>query len=828
MPMFERFTEKAVRVIMSSQEEAKRLASSAVTNEHLLLGMLHEKEQLVTRTLEHYKIDPQTIKTRIEEFLKSENLVRGKDTPFSAQLKRTIEFAWEEARQLGHSYVGVEHLFLGMIKEAGGFIGKVLIDAGLTYSGAKTKIISFLGEETSFNKKSRTSSGTPVLDSFSRDLTHLAREKKLDPVVGRNKEIERVVQILARRKKNNPVLTGEAGVGKTAIVEGLAQRITSSDVPPPLIGKRLVTLDLGLLIAGTKYRGEFEERLKRIIEEVRKASNVILFIDELHTLIGAGAAEGAMDAANMLKPPLARGEMQCIGATTFDEYRKRIESDPALERRFQAVKVDEPGTEDTIEILKGLRKSYEDFHKVTITDKALVAAARLSNQYITDRHLPDKAIDLIDEASAKVMLKSVSAPKELVEITSKIEDVRTEKEAAARAQDYEKAAKLRDSEEELLLEYEAMANELTSSSKEAPPLVDEEDIAEVVSAWTGVPVTRLTEEETKRLLKMEEEIRKKVVGQDEAVVALAKSIRRSRAGLKSPNRPTGSFMFLGPSGVGKTELAKRLAEFLFSDTDAMIRVDMSEYLESHTVSRLVGSPPGYVGYGDGGQLTEPVRRKPHSVVLLDEIEKANQEVINLLLQILEDGRLTDTQGRVVDFRNTVIIMTSNVGAEHIRKESSFGFTTRTDADAGYDRMKEKVLEELKRAFKPEFLNRIDETIVFHPLSKEDLNGIVDIMISDLNLRLKEKNIQLELTEKVKAFIAEKGYDPKFGARPLRRVIENLIEEPLSEGILNMIYHEGSILKADLSGEAIAFTSKKAKRSPGRKKADDPAQVGTAV
>ena len=683
MVMFERFTERAVRVIMASQEEARRFAASSVGNEHMLLGMIREKEPVVLKTFEYYKVDPARVKSAIEEAIKSETMRPSIDLPFSGQVKKTIEYAWDEARQLGHSYVGVEHLLMGLLREGSGISGKVLNDLGITYDGAKNRIIAFLGEETTFQRKASTSSNTPVLDNFSRDLTSQAKNNKLDPVVGRAKEIERVIQILSRRKKNNPVLTGEAGVGKTAIVEGLAQKIAAGDVPPTLAGKRVVSLDLGLLIAGTKYRGEFEERLKRILEEVRKADNVILFIDELHTIIGAGAAEGAMDAANMLKPPLARGEIQCIGATTHEEYRKRIESDAALERRFQSVIVEEPNIADTIEILKGIRSRYEEFHKVKITDQALVFAARLSNHYIPQRQLPDKAIDLIDEASAKVMLKS----------------------AASASDAAQKAAG-----NEVILE------------------VNEETIAQVVSSWTGVPVSSLTEEETKRLLKMEEEIQKKIVGQDEAISVLAKSIRRARAGLKNQKRPVGSFLFLGPSGVGKTELAKRLAEFIFNDIEAVIRVDMSEYLESHTVSRLVGSPPGYVGFGEGGQLSEPVRRKPHSVVLLDEIEKAHPSVSNILLQILDDGRLTDAQGRVIDFRNTIIIMTSNSGAEHIMKETSFGFVTRDDVSANYDRMKAKVLDELKKSFKPEFLNRIDETIVFHPLSKEDLLTIVGILI----------------------------------------------------------------------------------------------------
>lgn len=806
-------------MIMAAQEEAKRTHSGQVGSEHLILGMLQAGEQVIIKTLEYFRASPAQVKEKIEKDISSvKEIPPTGEIPFSTQVKKIIEYAWEEARGLGHNYIGVEHLFLAVLREGSGIAGKMFAELGISAPLAKNRIIAILGEEATLERRPPVRTNTPTLDAFSRDLTRMAREKKLDPVIGRGKEIERVIHILSRRKKNNPVLLGEAGVGKTAIVEGLAQRIISGNVPPPLLSQRVVTLDLGLMIAGTRYRGEFEERLKKAIEEVRKAGKTIIFIDELHTLIGAGAAEGAMDAANILKPALARGELQCIGATTLDEYRKKIESDPALERRFQSVMVQEPSSAETIEILKGLRGRYEDFHKVRIQDEALVAAARLSERYISDRHLPDKAIDLIDEASSKVMLKSLSTPPELIELTQELEKVKTDKEAAVSNQEFELAAQLRDKEDELKQKYEESARNI-QLSYENLPVVDSEVIAEVVSAWTGVPVTQLTAEETERLLKMEEELKQRVIGQEEAVKLIAKSIRRARAGLKDPRRPIGSFIFLGPSGVGKTELAKRVAEFLFGDVDAMIRIDMSEYLEQHTVSRLMGSPPGYVGYGEGGQLTEPVRRKPHSVVLFDEVEKAHPDVLNTLLQILDDGQITDAQGRKVDFKNTVIVMTSNVGADLIRKETTIGFITRDDAQASYDRMKEKILDEMKKTFRPEFLNRVDETIVFRPLSKEDLSSIVDIMIGDLNQRLSEKDLSLLITDKVKGFLAEKGYDPKFGARPLRRTIEDYIEDPLSEEVLRGKFTSGMGIKADLKKGLIVFTGKKSQNVKAKLKAE---------
>ena len=824
--MFERFTEKAVRVIMAAQEEAKRLKSPFVGAEHLFLGMLREGEPIVIKTLDHFRADPRMIKQEIEETLAKQEAGAklGPEVPFNAQVKKVIELAWDEARGLGHSYVGVEHLFMGILREGSGLIGDILKQTGVTIASAKNQIVGMLGEGAVSQKKTSRPSKTPILDTFSRDLTTLARQKKLDPVIGRLKEIERVTQVLSRRKKNNPVLIGEAGVGKTAIVEGLAQRIISGNVPPPLLSKRVATLDLGLLVAGTRYRGEFEERMKKVVAEVTKANNVILFIDELHTLIGAGAAEGAMDAANILKPALARGELQVVGATTIDEFRKKIETDPALERRFQSVMVNEPSVADTSEILKGLRGRYEDFHKVIITDDALVAAARLSARYIADRHLPDKAIDLIDEASSKIMLQSSVAPPELIELTREMEVVKGKKETAVENQEFELAAQLRDKEDELKEKYEEVSKEISGPSRENFPEVNSETIAQVVSAWTGVPVTQLTAEETERLLQMEDELKTHVVGQDDAIKVIAKSIRRARAGLKDPRRPIGSFMFMGPSGVGKTELGKRLAQFLFGDIDAIVRIDMSEYLEQHSVSRMIGSPPGYVGFGEGGQLTEAIRRKPHSVVLFDEIEKAHQNVTNVLLQILDEGHVKDSQGRQIDFKNTVIIMTSNVGADLLKKEAAMGFVTSNDAKASYDKMKETVLAQLKKHFKPEFLNRLDEKVVFRPLSKEDLNTIVGILINDINVRLEEKDITLKITKKVKEFLVDKGYDPKLGARPLRRAIEDYIEDPLSEEVLKGKFGYGSKIALKVEKDKITFKGTKGKTPTPPAPAKKPAKA----
>ena len=813
--MFERFTERAIRIIMAAQEEARRLRHNFVGTEHLLLGMLKEKDPVVLKTIEALGIDPKVVKQKTEEAAHKRGMldIEG-EVPFTSDVKKSIELAWDEARQLGHSHVGVEHLFLGLIRESSGVAARILSSLGVSISTAKNKIIGILGEETAV-AAARPGIGapanTPILDSFSRDLTAYAKLQKLDPVVGRAKEIERVTQILSRRTKNNPVLTGDAGVGKTAIVEGLAQRIVSGNVPPPLMDRRVVTLDLGLMVAGTKYRGEFEERMKKLLEEVRKAGKIILFIDELHTLIGAGGAEGALDAANILKPALARGEIQCIGATTIEEYRKHIEEDAALERRFQSVMISEPTIEETIEILKGLRPRYEDFHKVKITDEALGFAARLSARYISDRHLPDKAIDLVDEAASRVMLRSFATPPELENLTKELEKVRQEKESAVARQDPEKAAALRGREDALRAEREEALVRYREEGRETGAAVTPEEIAQVVSAWTGVPVAQMTEKETERLLKMEEELKRKVVGQAEAVAAVARSIRRSRAGLKDPKRPIGSFIFLGPSGVGKTHLARKLAEFLFGDPEATVRIDMSEYLEGHTVSRLVGSPPGYVGYGEGGQLSEPVRRRPNSIVLLDEIEKAHPDVLNILLQILEDGRLTDAKGNVIDFKNTVVIMTSNVGAKLIQKESSYGFITKDDQRAGYERMREQVLAELKKEFKPEFLNRVDETVVFRSLTKDDIKHIQEIMIDEVNERLKDKGLKIKISAKAKDAITDKGFDPQHGARPLRHAIQEMIEDTLSDEVLKGKFAEGATIHVGFEDGKITFHERDKKK-----------------
>jgi ATP-dependent Clp protease ATP-binding subunit ClpC len=730
---------------------------------------------------------------------------------YTPRAKKVIELSMDEARKLGHTYVGTEHILLGLIREGEGVAARVLNNLEISLNKARQQVLQLLGstEAMPTNTSATTNASTPTLDGLARDLTQFAKEGHLDPVIGRSKEIERVIQVLSRRSKNNPVLIGEPGVGKTAIAEGLAQRIINNEIPETLRDKRVMTLDMGSVVAGTKYRGEFEDRLKKIMEEIRQANNIVLFIDELHTLIGAGGAEGAIDASNILKPALARGELQCIGATTLDEYRKYIEKDAALERRFQPITVDPPSPEEAIQILYGLRDRYEAHHRVKITDEAIEQAVKLSDRYITDRFLPDKAIDLIDEAGSKVRLNSYTAPPNLKQLESRLEDARKEKDAAVQSQEFEKAAALRDKEQKLKEELENLKTEWKEKQGRIDSEVTPDDIAQVVASWTGIPVVKMVEEESERLLKMEDILHGRVIGQEEAVKSVSRAIRRARAGLKDPKRPIGSFIFLGPTGVGKTELARALAESMFGDENAVIRIDMSEYMEKHATSRLVGAPPGYVGYDEGGQLTEKVRRKPYSVVLLDEIEKAHPEVFNILLQVLEDGRLTDSKGRTVDFRNTLIIMTSNVGADAIKKNSSLGFTAVEDAGRDYTNMKGKVMEELKKSFRPEFINRIDETIVFHSLGQEHINQIVGLMVDELRKRLNEQGVDFELSEDAKVFLSKQGYDPAYGARPLRRAIQKFIEDRLSEELLRGNIAKGDFLKIDeKDGELTVVTADK--------------------
>jgi len=795
--MFGRFTERAQKVVVLSQEEARRLGHNVVGTEHILLGLAAEGEGVAARALQNMDISLDKVRSEVEKVIG-----RGDGTPpgqigFTPRAKRVLELAFDEARQLGHTYIGTEHILLGLIREGEGVAAQVLKNLGADLDKVRRQVVDLLGGSAPSAAKSSRSRKTPTLDQFGRDLTELAREGKLDPVIGREKEIQRVIQVLSRRTKNNPCLIGEPGVGKTAIAEGLAQKIVAGDVPETLADKRVVTLDLGALVAGSKFRGEFEERLKKVMEEIRTSGDVILFIDEMHTIIGAGAAEGAIDASNILKPALARGELQAIGATTLDEYRKHVEKDAALERRFQPIMVEEPTVDETIQILEGLRDRYEAHHRVKITDGALRAAAILSDRYVTDRFLPDKAIDLIDEAGSKIRLQALVMPPHLKELEQQIEETRMEKEAAIKNEEFEKAANLRDEEQRMRERLERERAEWKNNRGRTEGTVTEDDIAEVVSSWTGIPVKRLAQEESERLLNLEEVLHKRVIAQDEAISATARAIRRARAGLKDPKRPIGSFIFLGPTGVGKSLLAKALAEALFGDEDAMIRIDMSEYMERHTVSRLVGAPPGYIGYDEGGQLTERVRRRPYSVVLLDEIEKAHPEVFNILLQVLEDGRLTDAKGRTVDFRNTVIIMTSNVGAHEIQREGTIGFQLAKDEREGYETMKKKVMEELRRTFRPEFLNRIDEVIVFHALNKEHLKQIVEIEVGYLTQQLKERNIHLQFTEAAKALLAEKGYDPDYGGRPLRRAIQRLVENPLSDEMLRGRFQEGDTVIVDV-------------------------------
>ena len=803
--MFERFTDRARRVVVLAQEEARLLNHNYIGTEHILLGLIHEGEGVAAKALESLGISLEAVRAQVEEIIGQGGSSPSGHIPFTPRAKKVLELSLREALQLGHNYIGTEHILLGLIREGEGVAAQVLVKLGADLSRVRQQVIQLLSGYAGQKEPSTTGTaaeaqptGSLVLDQFGRNLAQLAREKKLDPVIGRDKEIERVMQVLSRRTKNNPVLIGEPGVGKTAIVEGLAQKIVSGEVPETLRGKQLYTLDLGALVAGSRYRGDFEERLKKVLKEIRTRGDIILFIDELHTLVGAGAAEGAIDAATILKPMLARGELQTIGATTLDEYRKHLEKDAALERRFQPIKVEEPTVAHTIEILKGLRDRYESHHRVTITDQALVAAANLADRYISDRHLPDKAIDLIDEAGSRLRIRRMRTPGDYRELEDEIANVRRDKEGAIEGQQFEKAAKLRDKEKDLLARKAAKEAEARAEGIDFFDEVDEESIAEVLAMWTGIPVYKLTEEETAKLLRMEDELHKRVIGQVDAIRAVSQAIRRTRAGLKDPKRPSGSFIFLGPSGVGKTELAKTLAEFLFGDESALIQLDMSEYMEKHTVSRLVGSPPGYVGYDEGGQLTEAVRRKPFSVVLFDEIEKAHPDVFNTLLQILEDGRLTDAQGRSVDFKNTVIIMTSNLGTADLRK-AAIGFA-KADEAVTYERMKEKVNDELKRHFRPEFLNRIDEVIVFHELSQPEVNEIVDLMMKRVVTQLESQGINLELTPAAKDLLSRKGYDPTLGARPLRRAIQRLVEDPLSERILWKEFRAGETVLVDVEDD----------------------------
>ncbi|MBB5823948.1 ATP-dependent Clp protease ATP-binding subunit [Micromonospora carbonacea] len=805
--MFERFTDRARRVVVLAQEEARMLNHNYIGTEHILLGLIHEGEGVAAKALESLGISLEGVRQQVEEIIGQGQQAPSGHIPFTPRAKKVLELSLREALQLGHNYIGTEHILLGLIREGEGVAAQVLVKLGADLNRVRQQVIQLL---SGYQGKEPAAAGTTtgeaapstslVLDQFGRNLTQAAREGKLDPVIGREKEIERVMQVLSRRTKNNPVLIGEPGVGKTAVVEGLSQKIIKGEVPETLKDKQLYTLDLGALVAGSRYRGDFEERLKKVLKEIRTRGDIILFIDEIHTLVGAGAAEGAIDAASILKPMLARGELQTIGATTLDEYRKHLEKDAALERRFQPIQVGEPSLAHTIEILKGLRDRYEAHHRVSITDAALVAAATLADRYISDRFLPDKAIDLIDEAGARMRIRRMTAPPDLRDFDERIAQVRRDKESAIDAQDFERAAQLRDKEKQLLGQKAQREKEWKAGDLDVVSEVDDEQIAEVLGNWTGIPVYKLTEEETSRLLRMEDELHKRVIGQEDAVKAVSKAIRRTRAGLKDPKRPSGSFIFAGPSGVGKTELSKALAEFLFGSEDALIQLDMSEFHDRYTVSRLVGAPPGYVGYDEGGQLTEKVRRRPFSVVLFDEIEKAHPDVFNTLLQILEDGRLTDGQGRIVDFKNTVIILTTNLGTRDVAKAVSLGFQASEDSESNYDRMKQKVNDELKQHFRPEFLNRIDDTIVFHQLRQTEILSIVDIMIARIETQLRNKDMGLELTDNAKKYLAKKGFDPVLGARPLRRTIQRDIEDNLSERILFNELTPGQIIVVDCEGD----------------------------
>ncbi len=791
--MFERFTERARQVVVLAQEEARTLKHNYIGTEHILLGLLREEEGLAARVLESLDITVERVRAQVVRIVGSGEEVTSGQIPFTPRAKKVLELALREALSLGHNYIGTEHILLGLVRENEGVAARILLDFDADSEKIRNEVIRMLsgpggrrqgsGSGSSSSGSGEGKKSSKLLDQFGRNLTKLAEDGKLDPVIGRETEIERIMQILARRQKNNPVLLGEPGVGKTAVVEGLASRIISGEVPDLLRNKQIYTLDLAALVAGSKYRGEFEERLKKVMKEITQRGDIILFIDELHNLVGAGAAEGAIDAASILKPALARGELQTIGATTLDEYRKYLERDSALERRFQQVKVDQPSVDQTVQILEGLRERYEQHHRVKISDEALAAAADLADRYISERFLPDKAIDLIDEAASRLRIKSMSQPPVYRELEDEIEETRRAKETAIEAQEFEKAANLRDTERQLTSKKRELEEEWNSGEEGTRPVVGEDEIADIVSMWTGIPVFKLTEAETKKLVEMESELHKRVIGQEVAITAVSKAIRRSRAGIKDPKRPAGSFIFLGPSGVGKTELARTLAEFLFSDEDAMIRIDMSEYMEKHAVSRLVGSPPGYVGYDEGGQLTEAVRRKPYCVLLLDEIEKAHPDVFNILLQILEDGRLTDSQGRTVDFRNAIVIMTSNVGAQDIARNTPLGFAVNDELGTTYDEMKKRIMGDLKKVFRPEFLNRIDEIIVFHKLTREQIREVVDLLVARVKAQVSERELQLDLNDEAKDLLVEKGWDPSMGARPLRRAIQRYIEDPLADEVL---------------------------------------------
>ncbi len=831
---FEKFSERARRVLSLAQDEAQRFNHNYIGTEHILLGLVRETEGVAARVLSSLSVDLSKVRSAVEFIIgRGEKPAQG-EIGLTPRAKKVVELAVDEARRMNHTYIGTEHLLIGLLREGEGVAAGVLESLGVTLDKVRAETHRILSHTSGTGAQgSRPTSKTPTLDQLGIDLTVAAKADKLDPVIGREKEIERMVQILSRRTKNNPVLVGEPGVGKTAIVEALAQLISGGDVPDTLQGKRLVTLDMGALVAGTKYRGEFEERLKKVIEEIKTAGNCVLFIDEIHTIVGAGAAEGAVDASNILKPSLARGEIQCIGATTLDDYRKYVERDPALERRLQPVRVEEPSDDDTVAILMGVRSKYEDHHKVDISDEAIRTAALLAQRYIPDRFLPDKAIDLIDEAGSRVRLRGSVTPASVKDAMQVLEQVRKEKDEAIASQQYEAAAELRDRELRQNEDLDTLEKNWKEGENAERRVVTEDDIAEVVSMWTGIPVTRLAEEETERLLQMEGELHKRIIGQDEAIISVSKSVRRARAGLKDSRRPIGVFMFLGPTGVGKTELVRALAEFMFGDEDNMIRLDMSEFQERHTVARLIGAPPGYVGYDEGGQLTEGVRRKNYCAVLLDEIEKAHPEVFNILLQIFDAGHLTDARGRKVDFRNSILIMTSNLGSDLIKRETSLGFAAKTiDAqtdDSAYERMKDKVMEEVKRFFRPEFLNRIDSTVVFHQLKQDEILEIVDLMMNQVRTELDEKEISLEITQAAKTYLGEKGFDPVLGARPLRRLIQDEIEDSLSDVVLNRTLVAGDVAMIDLDNDgAIKITSKKAKAKPKAKaKAQPEAEAETA-